>query len=1018
MSLENDPLKILNYVKNRVEYIPYYGSKKGADATLIESAGNDFDQASLLIALLRAGDENGEKKIPARYRIANIKTDLETMMNLFGVSDPMIVGKMLSRIGAPYILYVDNGNPAFFVLEHVYVEAYISYDYTRGLVQGEPGQPEKWVPMDPSLATYRFSQSHDIIQEMGFDAPVFFENYLTGMYQDKKPIQAFQQEIETFLAANYSSVGYDDILLQKYFQDESLEYIPDTMPYEIVDPVAEFAVIPENLKHKITFIVQNKEETQDWFNYTVNVAAIAHKELVVTHIAADADDQAVLDSYGSIYDVVPLSLVHMKPVLKVNGDIMAGGGAGDFDISMGHSQQLKMIFTAPEKELTGEIIENELDVIEKEIIVGNAEAIAINTDVMVSSAIRPPEDTASTEYIPNRKLYHTAHNYLSYLQRSHEELASVMGGSFVNSATRAIVFNGIDVTYQNGEPYCFAWKGLKIDTSAVVDYFHRLGNEVEKYQTEFLYVFGLELSLHEAIIFEEDFGVEGMSTVKGLRMINQGLIPGVQVKKITLANKGDIETLGVSEGLKVKFRDAVNMGNILYTPTGPYVYQNWEGLVYVNIEADAGSGEYIIGEGLNGGYTVCGVSDSEPNTQRRRGPEDIVCWWSDSYFFMFNLNPYAVHNIQATISGLRDDRNYYIGESITYEVIYEGTDLDGNQVSWLEKITIDTNNLMGVQSVPITSEYGTNTYTTVNVLAPLIEFITPAGDPVAAPVDSGDGQNQFVFNNASPGILEINFKARVTPNSSDILNAAANRVKFSVRPIDNYIMTWDSANPDGRASISGSNLIAKVTFTGLPDNNRYFGTKRATIKFCSEMITFLCSDIEETNIEIFFSRDDSNNPGGSDPNWYHYWSQALGVEGDHSYDATRATSATIVLSATNWTIEIGSNANWTTGNQPTGQTFINGFWATNLHEFWHRDHRVHNFSVHGSRNPPAAEDIDGDGICDREPTDPPGHNGGWEAIIGTDPNVANTTEDGGDWAETNGTYNHNNVDWAHSGSQS
>ena len=30
--LNYDPLNILNYVKNNIDYLPYYGSKKGADA--------------------------------------------------------------------------------------------------------------------------------------------------------------------------------------------------------------------------------------------------------------------------------------------------------------------------------------------------------------------------------------------------------------------------------------------------------------------------------------------------------------------------------------------------------------------------------------------------------------------------------------------------------------------------------------------------------------------------------------------------------------------------------------------------------------------------------------------------------------------------------------------------------------------------------------------------------------------------------------------------------------------------
>src|SRR5205814_2534101 len=52
--LENDPLRILNYVHDHIRYLLYFGSKKGAQLTLLEKSGNDFDQSALLVALLRA----------------------------------------------------------------------------------------------------------------------------------------------------------------------------------------------------------------------------------------------------------------------------------------------------------------------------------------------------------------------------------------------------------------------------------------------------------------------------------------------------------------------------------------------------------------------------------------------------------------------------------------------------------------------------------------------------------------------------------------------------------------------------------------------------------------------------------------------------------------------------------------------------------------------------------------------------------------------------------------------------
>ncbi|MEW6097136.1 MAG: hypothetical protein AB1567_11545 [bacterium] len=41
----------------------------------------------------------------------------------------------------------------------------------------------------------------------------------------------------------------------------------------------------------------------------------------------------------------------------------------------------------------------------------------------------------------------------------------------------------------------------------------------------------------------------------------------------------------------------------------------------------------------------------------------------------------------------------------------------------------------------------------------------------------------------------------------------------------------------------------------------------------------------------------------------------------------------------------------------------------------------------------------------------------WEEMIGTDPYTWNSTEEGAEWAELNGTYGYDNLDWAYPGSQ-
>lgn len=52
--LQNNPVQIFNFVHDHIRHVLYFGSKKGAEITLLEKSGNEFDQCALLVALLRA----------------------------------------------------------------------------------------------------------------------------------------------------------------------------------------------------------------------------------------------------------------------------------------------------------------------------------------------------------------------------------------------------------------------------------------------------------------------------------------------------------------------------------------------------------------------------------------------------------------------------------------------------------------------------------------------------------------------------------------------------------------------------------------------------------------------------------------------------------------------------------------------------------------------------------------------------------------------------------------------------
>lgn len=77
--LGNDPLAIFEFVRDEIGFESYQGSLRGARGALWSKAGNALDQASLLIALLRASN------ILARYARGTLPDNLvqELILSMF-----------------------------------------------------------------------------------------------------------------------------------------------------------------------------------------------------------------------------------------------------------------------------------------------------------------------------------------------------------------------------------------------------------------------------------------------------------------------------------------------------------------------------------------------------------------------------------------------------------------------------------------------------------------------------------------------------------------------------------------------------------------------------------------------------------------------------------------------------------------------------------------------------------------------------------------------------------------------
>jgi len=133
--LRNDPKLIFDYVHNNIDYVPYYGSLKGALLTYLDGSGNDFDQAALMIALLRISGYSaqyvyGTMTIPGTNFSNWLGVDptwqtISNVLALGGISISNLQADGTATIPRVWVQATINGNV------YQFDPAFKSYDYTK-----------------------------------------------------------------------------------------------------------------------------------------------------------------------------------------------------------------------------------------------------------------------------------------------------------------------------------------------------------------------------------------------------------------------------------------------------------------------------------------------------------------------------------------------------------------------------------------------------------------------------------------------------------------------------------------------------------------------------------------------------------------------------------------------------------------------------------------------------------------------------------------------------------------------
>jgi transglutaminase superfamily protein len=590
LELGNNPVKIYEWVRNNFKYEPYYGSLKGAQQTLLEMSGNDYDLASLLIALLRAAN------IPTRYASGTIELPIERTMSWLGVKDATVAVEILASGGIPVKAGMSGGKITSVRLEHVWVEAFVNMYPSFG---AKPGPGNAWVPLDSSFKEQELNTSVDISKLVAFNE----SDYLRT--QNKLPPSlTYLNALTDYHAANYQG-GMHEMFYLKKIKTQEFGILLGTLPYRTVVAGSAFSSIGTSPRHVIS-IGLSDPATGEAASVAKNVCELTGKQITVSYAPATDQDNAVMANYGGLLKT-PAYLVKVMGQVKVDGVVVLEGPP----VNMGESLKLSLQFTSPgtfsgaiETEMAAGIYYNialsAMNVADKQA--SNGLDISNNLPGTFFNSINDGDNQVG------KVLHNIGLQYFTHTNNASKLLEGVMhiyntravNAGFVSVSAKYRTFFGITVS-----PPIIS--GLNIDIPRYVQSPFSITGDKEQ-EKAFTKLQGLTTSYFEHAIWESFSGIDSVSTVKLLQLANEAGLP------IYTINSANIDTtlplLIQSQQVKDDIRNVVGAGKEVTIPKNYITRNEWTGTGYMVRNPDTGEGAYMISSGLAGGGSTSSPASS------------------------------------------------------------------------------------------------------------------------------------------------------------------------------------------------------------------------------------------------------------------------------------------------------------------------------------------------------------------------------------------------------------------------
>ena len=567
-ALRNDPDLIYEYVRDQIKFDPTYGAKRGAVATILDGFGNAFDQAQLMIELLR------ESGFTASYVLGDVQLPAADIAALTSIdsSTPRAASRYFTDGGIPAATATSDGTwegtLVFINLTTVWVKVNIGgTDFV----------------FDPSLVPQDFTPSIDLATAMGYDRTTFLTNALAGATQTADFIQNVNranvrgglQSLATNLVSHIETNAPAATLE---------EIIGGGRPQPLTGQVRQTA-------HPNELLI-----AEEWAG---DIPATYHTLFRIQHLGIDHTFES-RETYGKRLTIFYDGL--NQPVLRLNGTTIATGTPGTLDAF----ENITYTADHPYASLGGTFMDH---TVTHQIKVGG-KFLVVNTWGLTGRGLLEKYRKRLTEY-----------RHAGGAEGSEEVLGeglAMLGQSWmaqnslaekISNAVRRLAkryHHRIGIIGETDGPYIdlpmqiVSGRGLDENDATSV-----LG------PMAFFSSVGVGSALEHGTI-EQNQPLEAVSTIKMLDLANTA---GEQIFDATSANYAAIQPQlsGYSAGTLAQIQANIDVGwRFLLPQNGARPVGDWTGFGYLMISATENTIGYIIGGGLKGGFpTTAGPFDSQ-----------------------------------------------------------------------------------------------------------------------------------------------------------------------------------------------------------------------------------------------------------------------------------------------------------------------------------------------------------------------------------------------------------------------